>query len=161
MRPFFIAPRYNRGMEQASRAIKNKRSGQAMLIAVLSLGGAILGATTVAGLLTLYQIRATTDTGNSAKAIFAADAGVEWALFNHYCTTDNRCPSYGSGLDYPQPTFANQAGMTVDCYASYDTSGATTTCSDPAVQAAISSGVANGSERAFFIGISGSTTTYP
>jgi hypothetical protein len=69
-----VQARYNRGM---------KRSGQAMLIAVLSLGGAILGATTVAGLLTLYQIRATTDTANSAKAIFAADTGTEWALFNH------------------------------------------------------------------------------
>ena len=135
-----------------------------MLIAVLSLGGAILGATTVAGLLTLYQIRATTDTGNSAKAIFAADTGVEWALFNHYCTTDtpNRCPGYGNGNgDYPQPTFANQADMTVGCYASYDTSGATTTCTSASTVAAISSGIANGSERAFFIGISGSTTTYP
>jgi hypothetical protein len=44
----------------------NSRSGQAMLIAVLALGGAILGATTVAGLLTLYQIRATTDTARAA-----------------------------------------------------------------------------------------------
>ena len=59
-----------------------------MLIAVLSLGGAILGATAVAGLLTLYQIRATTDTENSAKAIFAADAGIGMGAFNHYCATD-------------------------------------------------------------------------
>ena len=60
-----------------------------MLIAVLALGGAILGATAVAGLMTLYQIRAATDTANSAKAIFAADAGTEWALFNYYCGVDS------------------------------------------------------------------------
>lgn len=132
-----------------------------MLITVLSLGGAILGATTVAGLLTLYQIRATTDTANSAKAIFAADAGVEWALFNYYCPVDGRCPGYGNGTDYPSPTFVNQATAEVGCYTNFETSGATTTCSNASTVAAISSGIANGSERAFFIGLSGATTTYP
>lgn len=133
-----------------------------MLIAVLALGGAILGATTVAGLLTLYQIRATTDTADSAKAIFAADTGVEWALFNYYCgtTMPSRCASAP-----PAPSFVSAQGVTptliVNCYATYDTSGATTTCSDASTVAAISSGIANGSERAFFVGISGATTTYP
>jgi hypothetical protein len=60
------------------------RSGQAMLIAILTLGGAILGATSLAGLLLLYQIRATTDSANSAKAIFAADSGVNWALYSFF-----------------------------------------------------------------------------
>jgi len=153
-------------MKQAVQNKKNERfdarSGQAMLIAVLSLGGAILGATTVAGLLTLYQIRATTDTANSAKAIFAADAGVEWALFNHYCTIAARCPSVASGTsDFALPTFSNRASADINCYDSYDASGATTTCSGGTVVAAISSGIANGSERAFFLGVSGATTTYP
>ncbi len=137
-----------------------------MLIAVLSLGGAILGATTVAGLLMLYQIRATTDTENSAKAILAADAGVEWALFNHYCGMTNpaRCNSQvASGTaEYTQPTFSGSgAMMQVDCYDNNAASGATSTCSNSAVTVAISSGIANGSERAFFLGISNSTTTYP
>lgn len=133
-----------------------------MLIAVLSLGGAILGATTVAGLLTLYQIRATTDTANSAKAIFAADAGVEWVLFNHYCETTSppRC-SLVLGTDYAMPVFANGASTTANCYDSYDTSGTSTYCSDPGVESAISAGIANESERAFFLGVSDSTTTYP
>lgn len=138
-----------------------------MLIAVLSLGGAILGATTVAGLLTLYQIRATTDSADSAKAIFAADAGVEWALFSHYCgdAVPERCGSaaVASGTaDYQAPSFdGSGATMQVECYASYNTSGATTTCSNASTSAAISSGLANGSERAFFIGLTDSTTTYP
>lgn len=148
---------------------RNMRSGQAMLIAVLSLGGAILGATTVAGFLMLYQIRATTDTENSAKAIFAADAGTEWVLFNHYCGIVNppnplRCDSsVASGItEYPHPTFyGSNATMQADCYDNKAASGATSTCSNPAVVVAISSGIANGSERAFFVGISNSTTTYP
>ena len=46
-----------------------------MLLAVLTLGATMLGATTIAGLLMVYQIRQTTDFENSAKAVFAADAG--------------------------------------------------------------------------------------
>ena len=48
-----------------------------MILTVLALGGAVLGATTVAGLLMLYQLRQTSDMANSARAIFAADAGTE------------------------------------------------------------------------------------
>jgi hypothetical protein len=149
-----------------TRDKKNMRSGQAMLIAVLALGGAILGATTVAGLMTLYQIRATTDTANSAKAIFAADAGTEWALYNHYCglATPEQCDNLqvASGTaDNAMPLFVNQASMTVNCYGNYAATGATTTCSNTSTVVAISSGIANGSERAFFIGLSGAQTTHP
>ena len=142
-----------------------------MLIAVLSLGGAILGATTIAGLLTLYQIRATTDTENSAKAIFAADAGVEWAQFDYNCSTDTRPTGASRCLphsvtpgvtDYPKPTFAgSKAAATVNCYNNYGASGATSTCSATSTIAVISSGIANGSERAFFISFSASSTHYP
>ena len=131
-----------------------------MLIAVLSLGAAILGATTVAGLLTLYQIRATTDTANSAKAIFAADAGMEWALFNHYCagSSSTQCVSLPA-----KPTFSGSGALaTVNCYNNYAATGtAMMSCNNTSTAAAISSGIANGSERAFFIDISGSTTSYP
>ena len=138
------------------------RSGQAMLIAVLALGGAILGATTVAGLLTLYQIRATTDTANSAKAIFAADAGTEWALFNYYDGA-NYCAAPDSQCldgELAMPTFAGSQppSATVSCY---DNTGNAFPCNNTSTVAAISSGVANGSERAFYIGLSGATTTYP
>ncbi len=143
-----------------------------MLIAVLSLGGAILGATAVAGLLTLYQIRATTDSENSAKAIFAADAGIEWAQFDHYCATDfdpsgggaNRCPDVTTGTtDYVLPTFSGSgAAATVNCYNASDTQGQTTsTCSGDGILSVISGGIANNSERAFYIGFSTSTAAYP
>ncbi len=165
------APRYNRGMKVIAQARdkKNMRSGQAMLIAVLALGGAILGATSVAGLMMLYQIRATTDTANSAKAIFAADAGTEWALFNYYkgnsyCGANpdpSQCSSHHGEL--LPPTFAGSPppSVTVNCYDNVAATGATTTCSDASTVAAISTGIANGSERAFFIGLSTTTTIYP
>jgi hypothetical protein len=153
--------RYNRGMKGVvgNNYKKNSRSGQAMLIAVLALGGAILGATAVAGLLTLYQIRATTDTANSAKAIFAADAGTEWALFNYYCGVDpGQCPSGPLATT----TFSGSgATVVVSCYDNYGATGDAIPCNNTSTVVAISSGIANGSERAFFIGLSGATTTYP
>ena len=109
--------------------------------------------------MTLYQIRATTDTENSAKAIFAADAGTEWALYNYYCGVDpSQCP------DGPiaTTTFAGSgASAIVNCYDNYATTGTPSWCNSTSTVAAISSGIANGSERAFFIGLSGATTTYP
>jgi hypothetical protein len=152
-------------MEQVAQNKNSGRSGQAMLIAVLALGGAILGATTVAGLMTLYQIRATTDTANSAKAIFAADAGTEWALFNYY-EGNSYCgakpPSQCSNGELLAPTFIGSgASTTVSCYGNYGATGSPTPCNNTSTVVAISSGIANGAERAFFIGISDATTTYP
>ncbi len=66
-----------------------KNSGQVMILTVLALGGTILGAATVASLLVVYQIRQSTDSANSAKAVFAADSGIEWALYNSFKNTGN------------------------------------------------------------------------
>ena len=57
------------------------KSGQVMLITVVALSGTLLGATTIAGLLMLYQLRQASDIANSAKAIMAADAGLEWRIY--------------------------------------------------------------------------------
>lgn len=77
-------------------SIPGRRSGQVMILTVMALGGAILGATTIAGLLMLYQIRQATDLANSGKAIYAADAGIEWTLYNWFCANDpgkTPCPA--------------------------------------------------------------------
>lgn len=60
-----------------------KANGQVMLLTVLVLSGTILGTTTIAGLLTLYQIRQSTEIINSGKAIFAADAGLECEFYRY------------------------------------------------------------------------------
>jgi uncharacterized membrane protein len=87
---------------------------------------------------------------------------MEWARFDYYCSGLSRCPSVTAGTnDYYLPTFLNGASMGVSCYTSYDTSLATTTCSNESTTAVIATGIANSSERAFFLGISNSTTTYP
>ena len=83
-----------------------------MLLTILALGSTLLGATTIAGLLMLYQIRQATDLGNSAKAIFAADAGIEQAYYNLSCAEDpskDPCPA-------ESPVFTNGASLVVTCF---------------------------------------------
>lgn len=53
-----------------------------MLLMVILLSGAILTSTSLAGLLILYQLRQATDVKSSMQAVFAADAGIEWAFYN-------------------------------------------------------------------------------
>lgn len=127
-----------------------------MILAVLALGGALLGATTIAGFLMLYQIRATTDVENSAKAIFAADSGVEWELFNYYCADSGRCtiPPVPSPL-----LFSNGVVATSTCY---DGSNAAVDCyvTSTAVYG-VSEGTAVGSSRAFYVSLTGSSGIVP
>lgn len=66
----------------------NKNNGQVMLLAVLVISGTILGATTVAGMLMLNQLRQATNIGLSMQAIFAADTGIEWELFKLFKPDD-------------------------------------------------------------------------
>jgi len=58
--------------------------GQVILVSVIILSGALMSASVVAGLLTAYQIRQANDTVESMKAFFAADAGIEQALYNYF-----------------------------------------------------------------------------
>lgn len=85
-----------------------------MILTVLALGGSILGATTVAGLLMVYQIRQASDLGASTRSIYAADAGIEWGLYKFFIG------------DAPQPVFTNGASLTVTCLSG----GAEVDCSD-------------------------------
>ncbi len=71
------------------RSTLNPKSGQVMIISVVMLGGILLSAAAIAGLLMIYQIRASNDAVNSAKAVFAADAGIEAVT---WCTFKPDCP---------------------------------------------------------------------
>lgn len=119
------------------------RRGQVMILTILALGGTILGATTIAGLLTLDQIRLTTNANNSARAIFAADAGLEWAFYNLTCSGDSTkaCP-----LD--KPAFSNGASVTVICF-DKDGNSLDDKCNVPGVQRIRSVGTAAADSRAF------------
>jgi len=70
--------------------------GQVMLLTVMIVSGSILGATAIAGILTVNQIRQTTNIANSLQAVFAADAGLEWELYRLF-----------SDPSYPKPELSN------------------------------------------------------
>jgi len=123
-----------------------------MLIAVLSLGGAILAATTIAGLLMLYQLRASTDSESSAKAVFAADSGVEWSLYSYFTQLNISTTTLGGSNATYQVTCYNNAAVpqVVAC----DGSNGTTTL-------AVSRGAALDTARAFYVNFGSASTTYP
>jgi hypothetical protein len=136
-----------------------ERKGQAMILATLALGGALLGATTIAGLLMLYQIRGTTDSENSAKAIFTADSGVEWALYSFYCSQSDpaKCTA---GDAQPYPIFSNGATGDTVCYDSNDQPLAD--CNDPAdAVSAVARGTSLGASRAFFVDFANGAGSLP
>jgi hypothetical protein len=112
-------------MKHKTRNIKQKNNiqasgfklqgsrGQVMILTVIILGGIILGATTIAGLLMIYQIRQSTNVKHSTMAVFAADTGVELCLYK-----------YAQGVDFPCEftlSLNNQATSTVSF--AYDAEG--------------------------------------
>ena len=134
-----------------------------MLLAVLIISGTILGATTIAGLLMLYQIRQAGDLTSSAKAIFAADSGTEFALFDFYCeATSTVNPESRCALprEQPVPVLGNGAVVTPTCY---DNSGVTEVlCSSTTTAvSAIARGTSQTSKRAFFVDLVGASQVFP
>ena len=63
---------------------RGKNSGQVMIMVIIMIGGILLSATAITGILMVYQIRQANDAGSSAQAFFAADAALEWQLANVY-----------------------------------------------------------------------------
>jgi hypothetical protein len=118
-----------------------QRRGQVMILAALVIGGTILSATSIAGLLTVYQLRAATDVSRSAKAIFAADAGIEWGLYEFF-----------RGTNATAPTFTNNATVVMNCYNANDDPTLTTPipCTTPTTTVIRAVGTGNNTaNRAF------------
>ena len=63
---------------------KTGRKAQVMILTILTLGATILGATTIAGLMMLYQLRQSRDDIVSNQAIYAAEAGLECGLYQYF-----------------------------------------------------------------------------
>lgn len=72
--------------------------GQVMLLTVMLLSGTVLGATSIAGLLTVYQLRQSSNAADSMRALYAADTGVEWELYKN-----------SKDASYPKPILSNGA----------------------------------------------------
>lgn len=58
-------------------------AGQAVLISVIIMGSILLSVTTIAGYLTMQKIKIAGNATNSMKALYAADAGLEFELYKH------------------------------------------------------------------------------
>ncbi len=118
------------------------RKGQVMLMSILTLGAVMLGATAISGLLVVYQIRTSSDAASSAKAVFASDAGIDWALYQFL--------KPASATPDKQPVFSNGAGFDVVCE---NSSGNTVQCTDQSVSLIRSNGIYGTISRAFELGL--------
>lgn len=76
-------------------------NGQLMLTTVLILGGAMIGASLVAGFLMTRNIRQSTLAKDSAEAIFAADAGIDFLFYQCFKWVD----SDGNHTGCQDPTY--------------------------------------------------------
>lgn len=93
-----------------------------MLLTVLLISGTILGATTIAGLLMLYQIRQATNVGYSLQALFAADSGVEWKLYQEL-----------QDSSYPAPVMSSQSNSNFIASGSLKDSITSVGCAGPLI----------------------------
>ncbi len=71
-----------------------------MLLTVVLLSGTVLGVTAIAGVLTLYQLRQASNATDSTRAIYAADAGVEWELYKRAKDDKYAKPVMSNGAEF-------------------------------------------------------------
>ncbi|MEK7636049.1 MAG: hypothetical protein AAB405_03095 [Patescibacteria group bacterium] len=62
--------------------MKNQKSGQIMLLSIMIIGTSMMVITIIAGYLIVQRLRFSSNMADSAKAVFAADAGIECELYN-------------------------------------------------------------------------------
>lgn len=132
-----------RGARGGPASPRASREGQLMLLTILVLGATFLAATTIAGLLTTYQIRQSTDFVRSAQAIFAADTGIEWGLYQFFTKNPQ-------GLS--DPAFTNGATVVTTCYDNVTDPDVITPlpdCLDPLTTLIRATAVSAGAYRAF------------
>jgi len=67
--------------QKAKSKMQSYKDGQTMIVTVMLISSAVLGATTLAALLVLFQLRQSADAKSSTQAIFAADSGIECVLY--------------------------------------------------------------------------------
>lgn len=88
-----------------------------MLLTVVMTSGILFLVTSVAGILMFYQLQQVTDIGNSAAAIFAADAALEKATYDYFLssayvydqTVNPPNPCFTTGCDGPSVSLTNGA----------------------------------------------------
>ena len=77
-----------------------RNNGQVMLLTVMLLSGTVIGATAIAGLLTIYQLRQSSNASDSMKALYASDAGLEWEFYKNNKDKDYAKPMLSNGAEF-------------------------------------------------------------
>lgn len=96
-----------------SKSKKDAISGQSMVMMVVMLSTAALGAAALASFLIISGFRNIANAGQSMDAIFAADAGIECVLFKEFGHADystvspSVCPPYIDASDMSDPGWKN------------------------------------------------------
>jgi len=80
------------------------QAGQALIMTVILMGGIMIGTTAIAGIVLIYAVRSATLAGFSSQAIYAADAGLEWELYQYFAP---------GGTNQPPPNF-NDVNVVVE-----------------------------------------------
>ncbi len=84
----------------------NYNKGQTIILIVVMMGGILLTATTIAGLLMFYQVQQSNDFSKSTQAVYAADAGLERAIYYYYndyqYDPDNPCYPMEQACSVPE-----------------------------------------------------------
>jgi hypothetical protein len=88
-----------------------KNNGQIMLMSVLLICGAILGVSALASTLVLQQIKRSTAAGESARSVFAADAGIERVLWERYRDDNGVLSACATGGTFPSGGFMFEAEL--------------------------------------------------
>lgn len=102
-----------RKRQEGPASPKRSQNGQTMLLTVMILSSAVLGATVLASLLVLFQLRQSSDAKSSTQAIFAADSGIECILFERIGGTFNYQNCGAPPATPPQIDLDNGAFYTV------------------------------------------------
>ncbi len=123
-----------------------------MILITILMGGLILSATAIAGLLMFYQLQQTSNTAASGMAIFAADAATESALESYYHGTPISVPPQNSNIAYYQTNvgpFTNGAQGSAAIY--FNFTGIAGTCSgsgtSPIGFCVVATGISGATER--------------
>ncbi|MFA5870626.1 MAG: hypothetical protein WC842_01910 [Candidatus Paceibacterota bacterium] len=61
-----------------------KKDGQTLILSTVLIGGALLSASAIAGFVLFFQIRQAGDAESSTAAFYAADTGMESAIYCYY-----------------------------------------------------------------------------
>ena len=109
-----------------------------MLLTLLFIGSSILVFSSIAGYIMIQRIRASSDTVDSTKAIFAADSGVECMIYKYSSSSNPK------NIDCN--TFLTFDDSFVSVYTEYASSSSGTPLYIKSV------GTSNKAKRAFYVG---------